>query len=142
MGADEAVDAEAPADAVLGRGARSGRCGRQRRPGWGPRLLATELQTPHATVWRCLRRRGCSRPPRPAPEEVLRFERPCPGDLLQMGTKRLARFTRPGHAVTRDRFRTAKEKSSGPGWEFVNSIVDDHTRLAHSEIHRANAHRP
>lgn len=98
-------------------------------------MLAAELQMPHATVWRCLRRRGCSRPPRPAKDEVRRFEWPCPGDLLQMDTKRLARFTRPGHAVTGDRFKTAKEKRSGPGWEFVHSIIDDHTRLAYSEIH-------
>lgn len=52
-----------------------------------------------------------------------------------MDTKRLARFTRPGHAVTGDRFRTAQEKRSGPGWEFVHSIIDDHSRVAYSEVH-------
>ena len=57
----------------------------------------------HATVSRCLARRGLSRRP-PAPrEQVRRFEWPCPGDLLQMDTKRLARFSRPGHTVTGDR---------------------------------------
>ena len=40
------------------------------------------------------------RPPAPR-EAVRRFEWPCPGDLLQMDTKRLARFTRPG--TRRDR---------------------------------------
>jgi hypothetical protein len=54
---------------------------------------------------------------------------------MQMDTKRLARFTRPGHAVTGDRFRTAQEKRSGPGWEFVHSVIDDHPRVAYSEIH-------
>ena len=53
-----------------------------------------------------------------------------------MDTKRLARFTRPGHAVTGDRYRTAAEKRNGPGWEFCHSIIDDHSRLAYTEIHR------
>jgi transposase InsO family protein len=89
----------------------------------------------HATVSRCLQRRGMSRTPRDPREPVRRFEWPCPGDLLQMDTKRLARFDRPGHRVTGDRFRTAKEKRNGPGWEFCHSMIDDHTRLAYTEIH-------
>ena len=110
-------------------------CEERRRTGWGPRLIASELGMAHATVSRCLERRGVSRRPPLAREEVRRFEWPCPGDLLQMDTKRLARFTRPGHAVTGDRYRTAKEKRSGPGWEFCHSIVDDHSRLAFTELH-------
>jgi transposase InsO family protein len=89
----------------------------------------------HATVSRCLRRRGLSRMPRAPREPVRRFEWPCPGDLLQMDTKRLARFTRPGHAVTGDRHRTSAEKRMRVGWEFCHSIIDDHTRLAYTEIH-------
>jgi len=76
-----------------------------------------------------------SRRPRAAREEVRRFEWPCPGDLLQMDTKRFARFVRPGHAVTGDRYRTAKEKRNGPGWEYAHSIIDDHSRLVYSELH-------
>ena len=74
--------------------------------------------------------------PAAAREEVRRFEWPCPGDLLQMDTKRLARFSRPGHRVTGDRYRTSTEKRSGVGWEYCHSIIDDHTRLAYTEIHR------
>ena len=110
-------------------------CAARRRTGWGPRLIASELSLPHATVSRCLKRRGLSRPPKPAKEEVRRFEWPCPGDLLQMDTKRFQRFTRPGHAVTGDRFRTGTEKRTRVGHEFVHSIVDDHSRLAYSELH-------
>jgi transposase InsO family protein len=69
-----------------------------------------------------------------AREHVRRFEWPCPGDLLQMDTKRLARFTRPGHAVTGDRHRTGAEKRQRVGWEFCHSMIDDHTRLAYTEI--------
>jgi transposase InsO family protein len=89
----------------------------------------------HATVSRCLRRRGMSRMPRPPRETVRRFEWPCPGDLLQMDTKRLARFATPGHAVTGDRYRTGAERRARVGWEFCHSIIDDHTRLAYTEIH-------
>jgi transposase InsO family protein len=104
------------------------------RTGWGPRLIASELGMAHATVSRCLARRGLSRRPPRAREEVRRFEWPCPGDLLQMDVKRFARFTRPGHRVTGDRYRTGREKRAGVGWEFCHSIIDDHSRLVYSEL--------
>jgi transposase InsO family protein len=110
-------------------------CEARERTGWGPRLIASELGMAHATVSRCLRRRGLSRMPSAPREPVRRFEWPCPGDLLQMDTKRLARFTRPGHAVTGDRYRSTAEKHSKVGWEFCHSIIDDHSRLAYTEIH-------
>src|SRR5205085_1577821 len=55
-------------------------CEERRRTGWGPRLIASELGVPHATVSRCLRRRGLSRAPAAPKEAVRRFEWPCPGD--------------------------------------------------------------
>ncbi len=109
-------------------------CEARLRTGWGPRLIASELGMAHATVSRCLQRRGLSRMPAPAREEVRRFEWPCPGDLLQMDTKRLARFSRPGHKVTGNRSTTAAEKREKVGWEFCHSIIDDHSRLAYTEI--------
>ena len=51
-----------------------------------------------------------------------------------MDVKRFARFSRPGHRVTGDRYRTAKEKRARVGWEFCHSMVDDHTRLAYTEL--------
>jgi len=110
-------------------------CAERRRTGWGPRLIAAGVSMPHATVSRCLERRGCSRPPRAAKEQVRRFEWPCPGDLLQMDTKRFARFSSPGHAVTGDRHRSGADRRERVGHEFVHSIVDDHSRLAFSELH-------
>jgi transposase InsO family protein len=110
-------------------------CQERRRTGWGPRLIASELQMAHATVSRCLLRRGLSRRPPVAREAVQRFEWPCPGDLLQMDTKRFARFSRPGHKVTGDRHRTGAEKRMRVGWEFCHSMIDDHSRLAYTEIH-------
>jgi transposase InsO family protein len=111
-------------------------CEERRRTGWGPRLIASETGIPHATVSRCLRRRGLSRRPAAPKEEVRRFEWPCPGDLLQMDTKRFARFTRPGHAVTGDRSRSGAEKRARVGYEIAHSMIDDHSRLAYTELHR------
>ncbi len=103
----------------------------RRRTGWGPRLVGSEVGIPHATVHRALRRRGCSRRPREPRQAVLRYEWPCPGNLLHMDTKRHARFVDPGHAVTGVR----TQRSRGAGWEFVHTLVDDCSRLAYSEIH-------
>jgi transposase len=111
-------------------------CEARRRTGWGPRLIASELGMAHATVSRCLARRGVSRQPKVPREAVRRFEWPCPGDLLQMDVKRFARFSRPGHRVTGDRHRTGEEKRSRVGWEFAHSLLDDHSRLVYTELHR------
>ena len=110
-------------------------CAVRRRSGWGPRLIAGETGHAHATVWRTLRRAGISRPPRQPREQPRRYEWACPGDLLHIDSKRFARFARPGHAVTGDRFRSGAEKRSRVGHEFVHSLVDDHSRLAYSELH-------
>jgi transposase InsO family protein len=111
-------------------------CAARLRTGWGPRLIAGETGHPHATVWRCLRRAGLSRRPRQPREASRRHEWPCPGDLLHIDTKRFARFTRPGHAVTGDRHKTGAERRMRVGYEWVHSLVDDHSRLAYSELHR------
>jgi len=53
----------------------------------------------------------------------------------QNHTKRLARFSRPGHKMTGDRATTGAEKRARVGWEFCHSIIDDHSRLAYTEVH-------
>jgi transposase InsO family protein len=111
-------------------------CLARQQTGWGPRLIAGETGHPHATVGRCLRRAGLSRPPRQPREAPRRYEWPCPGDLLHTDTKRFARFRRPGHAVTGDRHKTSIQRRERVGYEWVHSLVDDHTRLAYSELHR------
>jgi transposase InsO family protein len=99
-------------------------------------LIAGETGHAHATVWRALRRAGISRPARQPREQARRYEWPCPGDLLHIDTKRFARFSRPGHAVTGDRHTTNAEMRTRLGYEWVHSLVDDHSRLAYSELHR------
>jgi transposase InsO family protein len=106
-------------------------CELRRRTGWSPRRLGLELGRPHSTIHQVLRRGGCSRRPRPKRPAVVRYEWPCPGNLLHMDVKKLARFEAPGHALTGDR----SKRSRPAGWEYVHSIVDDCSRLAYSEIH-------
>ncbi|MBA3736275.1 MAG: IS481 family transposase, partial [Actinobacteria bacterium] len=111
-------------------------CAARRRSGWGPRLIAGETGHAHATVWRTLKRAGISRPPRQPRERARLYEWPCPGDLLHLDSKRFARFVRPGHAVTGDRHRTGADLRTRVGYEWVHSLVDDHSRYAYSELHR------
>ncbi len=105
-------------------------CELRRRTGWGPRTIAVEVGRPHSTVHQVLRRGGCSRPDPPERPPIIRYQWPCPGQLLHMDTKTLGTFEAPGHKVTGDRTK----RSRRVGWEYVHSIVDDCSRLAYSEI--------
>jgi len=109
-------------------------CAARERTGWGPRLLAGETGVAHSTVHAILRRHGCSRMPRAPREPFRRYEWPCPGDLLHMDVKRYPRFRRPGHAVTGDRRRTAKQTDHPLGHDYFHAVVDDHSRLAYGEL--------
>jgi transposase InsO family protein len=108
-------------------------CELRRRTGWSPRRLADEpeIARPHSTVHQVLRRGGCSRPDPAERPPIVRYQWPCPGQLLHMDVKKLGKFRAPGHAVTGDR----AQRSRRVGWEYVHSIVDDCSRLAYSEIH-------
>jgi transposase len=108
-------------------------CELRERTGWSPRRLADEpeIARSHSTVHRVLQRAGCSRRPAPARPAVIRYEWPCPGQLLHMDVKKFGKFTEPGHAVTGDRTR----RSRRVGWEYCHTIVDDCSRLAYSELH-------
>jgi transposase InsO family protein len=109
-------------------------CGERRRTGHGPRPIAARLGYPHATVWKALRRGGCSRPEPKPRVPSRRYEWPCPGDLLHLDWTTLARFEEPGHAVTGDRTSSAAKKQRRLGYDVVHAIVDDHSRLAYAEV--------
>jgi transposase InsO family protein len=109
-------------------------CQARLRTGWGPRLLAGETGVAHSTISVILKRHGCSRAPRADRGAVVRYEWPCPGDLLHMDVKRYPRFARPGHAVTGDRTRTTFERVHPLGHDYFHAIVDDHSRLAYGEL--------
>jgi transposase InsO family protein len=109
-------------------------CEARQRTGWWPRLLAGETGVAHSTISAILRRHGCCGAPRADRGTVVRYEWPCPGDLLHMDVKRYPRFARPGHAVTGDRTKTHTEKVHPLGHDYFHAIVDDHSRLAYGEL--------
>ena len=109
-------------------------CAERRRCGHGPRVIAARLGYRHATVWKTLRRGGCSRPEPKPREPARRYEWPCPGDLLHVDWTTLARFAEPGHAITGDRTSSAAKKRRKLGYDVVHAIVDDHSRFAYAEV--------
>ena len=95
--------------------------------------IAAELGVSTATVSRVLRHLGLNRlKALDPPEPVRRYERDTPGELIHIDIKKLGRFDRPGHRVTGD--RTGQSNSRGVGWEYLHVCIDDHSRVAFSQI--------
>lgn len=94
--------------------------------------IASYMGVSKATVSRVLRRAGLSRLTdlRP-PEPVQRYEWEQPGELLHIDIKKLGRIERPGHRVT----GTREGRIKGAGWEFLYVAVDDHSRIAFTQMH-------
>ncbi len=93
--------------------------------------IAERVQVPRSTVSDWLHRNGLGRlkylEPKPT---IRRYERTRPGALLHLDTKKLARIVRPGHRIHGDRSRRAY----GAGWENAHVAVDDHSRVAYTEV--------
>jgi transposase InsO family protein len=104
------------------------------RTGWGPRLIAGQTGVAHSTVHAILKRHGCSRPPRAPRARFIRYEWPCPGDLLHMDIKRYRRFRRPGYPFISDERQSSHELATHLGYDYFHAIVDDHSRLAYGEL--------
>ena len=104
-----------------------------RRQRFTGQQIARDLGVSPATVSRVLCRLGLNRIASLEPAEpVRRYERERPGELIHIDIKKLGRFERTGHRITGD--RTGQSKSRGIGWEYLHLAVDDHSRLAYSEI--------
>lgn len=94
--------------------------------------IASYMGVSRATVSRVLRRAGLSRLSDLAPQEpVQRYERDNPGEQLHIDIKRLGRFDKIGHRITGDRTQRARNI----GWEYVFVAVDDHSRIAFTQVH-------
>ena len=110
--------------------------GLRRRRKLGPHRLAALLGVPRSTCYAVLRRHGLQRldwMDRPTGEVIRRYERARPGELIHVDVKKLARIPPGGgwHVLG----RAPGRHSSGLGYDYVHSAVDDHSRLAYSEIH-------
>jgi transposase InsO family protein len=102
----------------------------ERQPMW---KIATATGLSRATVARICRQKGLSR--LPSLEEkppIRRYEKAHPGDLIHIDIKKLGKIVRVGHRITGER---ADRRGKGrKGWEYLHLAVDDHSRLAYSEL--------
>ena len=116
---------------------------------WGPARIAYHLRLNPSTVHKVLQRYGC--PPlkwtdpatgcriKTSRAKKRRYEHAAPGDLIHVDIKKLGRIPDGGgHKVlgraagTRNKTRTAANRR--PGYAYIHNAVDDHSRLAYSEI--------
>jgi len=104
-----------------------------RRQRYTGEQIAAEVGVSAATVSRILKRLGLNRLSALEPAEpVRRYERAAPGEIIHIDIKKLGKFNRIGHRITGD--RTGQSNTRGVGWEYVHLAIDDHSRLAYSEI--------
>jgi len=107
----------------------------------GPMLLAAETGVPAATIGAILRRHQV-----PLLRELdlvtgarvrsratdRRYQHPRPGDLIHIDVKKLGKIPPGGGWRAHGRSETVRGR--GLGYDYVHSAVDDHTRLAYSEV--------
>jgi transposase InsO family protein len=106
----------------------------RRRTKLGPVRIAVRLQMPASTVHRVLVRRHLNRlawMDRPTGRVIRRYEHEHPGDLVHVDVKKLGRIPPGGGWRIHGRLGHA---SKGVGYDYIHSAVDDHSRLAYSEI--------
>jgi transposase InsO family protein len=108
----------------------------RRETNLGPGRLAGICRRARSTIWKVLHRHGLSQRRRAGRETYRRYEWSRPGALLHVDVARLARFDRPGHAVTGIRDKTGAEKRAGVGYVYLHCVIDDHSRYAYVEQHR------
>lgn len=74
---------------------------------------------------------------RASKQTAVRYERSRPGELVHIDVKKLGRIPDGGgwRAHGRAAGDTAAHKRARIGFDYVHSMIDDHSRLAYSEIH-------
>ena len=109
----------------------------RRRTNLGPGRLAGICRRARSTIWKVLWRHGLSRRRRGERQSFRRYEWSAPGALLHVDMAQLARFERPGHAVTGDRTKTGADKRAARGYVYLHVVIDDHSRYVYLEQHQA-----
>ena len=112
----------------------------------GPDWLAAEFGLAARTVSRILRRHGVPRLAvldpmtgaviRASKTTAVRYERARPGELVHMDVKKIGRIPDGGgwRAHGRQIGSTSAKRKARIGFDYVHSVVDDHTRYAYSEV--------
>jgi transposase InsO family protein len=102
---------------------------------WGADRIGLQLGVPASTVQRVLDRQGCpklSMLDRMTGEVVRRYERSEAGSLVHVDVKKLGRI--PDGGGWRVHGRSIATRGKGLGYEYVHTMIDDHSRYAYSEI--------
>ena len=95
--------------------------------------IARSLGVSESTVSRVVGRAGLSKLSALEPSEpVVRYEHEAPGDLVHIDTKKLGRIVRTGHRITGN----PRDSVAGAGWEFLFVAIDDHARIAFTQMKR------
>lgn len=105
----------------------------RQQTGWGPRSLSAALGRPSSTIWRVLRRYGCSRAQQQPRPPANRYEYAAAGDLVHLDIKKLGRFHQVGKRVLKD----GVHRSRQAGWTYAHVAIDDHSRHAIVQLRSA-----
>ncbi|RIX48776.1 MAG: hypothetical protein D3M94_02370 [Rhodocyclales bacterium GT-UBC] len=102
----------------------------RRRSRQAYRQISEQCGIGQSTIARWLRCAGLNRLASLEPASpIMHYEHPTLGDMLHLDIKKLGRFHRPGHRVTRDRSQNIPRA----GWEFVHVALDGHSRVAFAD---------
>ena len=104
---------------------------------WGPARIAHLLRLVPSTVHRVLTRFGLARLThldRATGRVIRRYERERPGELVHVDIKKLGNIPDGGGHKTLGR-QAGRKTRSRAGYSYIHTAVDDHSRLAYSEIH-------
>ncbi|MEU3349868.1 IS481 family transposase [Streptomyces sp. NPDC006700] len=104
---------------------------------WGPARIAHLLRLVPSTVHRVLTRYGLARLThldRATGRVIRRYERDKPGELVHVDIKKLGNIPDGGGHKVLGR-QAGRKTRSGTGYSYLHTAVDDHSRLAYSEIH-------
>ena len=109
---------------------------------WGPARIGYHLRLAPSTVHRVLSRWGLARlswldraTGRTVRRPVRRYEHAAPGELLHVDVKKLGKIPDGGgwRMVGAQRGR-AHSGQRGRGYHYLHTAIDDHSRLAYSEL--------
>src|SRR3954470_23896682 len=103
---------------------------------WGPARIGFLLGVHPSTVHRVLSRYRLARLAwldRPTGRVVRRYEHQAPGDLVHLDVKKLGRIPDGGGWKVHGRAHRPNSHR-GRGYSFLHTALDDHSRLAYSEI--------
>ena len=115
---------------------------------WGPARIAYRLGLQPSTVHKILCRYGCPplawtdpatgvriRGPQGSRRVVVRYEHDAPGDLVHVDIKKLGRIPDGGgHRIVGRQQGRKNAGKRGHGYWYIHNAVDDHSRLAYSEL--------